>query len=435
MTGHVNSISTISIPFPDGQRVIALAVEYDTAISNSEVSPEHYCVTNRSITKVYTNNEPEVEPVCESGNYVIIELDPKDQAAYTLTDLEGKPGGFNRGPGGPRDKHGPNGGPKKGPPPPLVLPNGKVFRGPHGLRAKREPLCQELCQVKPISAENGTTIPAWDIGMTSTGEINKIVDLFRQEHFRDIDYNLFVPEDYDPAQSYPLVLFIHDAGVMGVSPLIALEQGIGATVWARPEEQAKHPCFILAPQHAKDLPITNDDYEATDDLETIKALCDEMKKRFSIDPKRIYVTGQSMGFMSSLELMIRYPDYFAAGLVPAGHWDIQRTSNLWNKNVWMFISEEDRGGVRMFALPDAIRDLGGQIGEYTWSADQSIETLSGLVKDAKNDGKNFRLTVFPGDTIWRHSQSDRTDGGGHNGTWHLVYQLESLRDWLFEQSL
>ena len=435
MTGHVKSISTISVPFPDGQRVIALAVEYDTDIRNNSLSLAHFSVKDRNIIKIYTNETADVGTAREYGIYVIIELDPHDQAAYTLTDLEGKPGGYNHGPGGPGDNKGSNVSPKKGPPPPLILPNGKVFRGPHGLHAKRVPLRQELCQVKPISAVNGGNIPAWDTAMISNREINKIVDKFQQEHFEDIDYNLFVPDDYDSAQSYPLVLFIHDAGVMGESPLIALEQGIGATIWACPENQAKHPCFIVAPQHAKELPITNDDYEATEDLETIKTICDELQKHFNIDPKRIYVTGQSMGFMSSLELMIRYPGYFAAGLVPAGHWDIQRTAKLWDKNVWMFISAEDRGGVRMFALPDAIRAIGGYLGEYTWSADQSIEALCEQVEEAKKDGNSFRLTVFPGNTIWRFNQPDRTNGGGHNGTWHLVYRLEALREWLFEQSL
>ena len=66
-----------------------------------------------------------------------------------------------------------------------------------------------------------------------------------------LPYNLFVPKDYDPSKSYPLVNFMHDAGATSENPLFTLKQGLGAIVWASPEDQARHPCFVLAPQFAE----------------------------------------------------------------------------------------------------------------------------------------------------------------------------------------
>lgn len=417
----IESITAITHPYPDGQRIVGVAVEYDTLIRSADLSLSSFVVGERTVKEVYASSVADLGERKEEGKFAVIALDPEDDCNATCTDIEGDPISRIH-----RKKHGPR--------PRLILPDGREFHGPYGLAKRRDPLRVGVRQVETIRTADAVELEPWQEELFSDKENNHIADLFTQAHFRDVDYNLFIPEDYDPAKKYPLVLFIHDAGVMGVNPRITLEQGIGATIWATPEEQAKHPCFILAPQHAKELPITNDDYEATEDLETIKALCDELTERYSIDRDRIYTTGQSMGFMTSLELMIRYPDYFAAGLVPAGHWDLERTVKLWPLNLWMFLSDEDKGGVRMLVLPEMAEKLGGKIGFYQWSADQPISRLSELVEEVEDDGTTFHLTEFVGDTIWRRSQPDRTNGGGHNGTWHLVYQIEAVRDWLFRQS-
>ncbi len=425
MDEHVKSICAISEPFGDGQRVTALAVEYDRGISGGELSADLFEVPGRRIERVYTNDTADKGSVGVSGRYVIIELNPADKNAQTLSDIEGFPrGSVCRNMGG-----------SGGEMPVFILPDGRKYKSPGGIHTKREPLHIPVRQLGRLGMLDGGEAVPWENEKFSGFEMNKTVDSFRRGEFRDMAYNLFVPEDYDPLKKYPLVLFIHDAGVMGENPAITLEQGMGATVWAMPENQREHACFVLAPQHRREYAITNDDYEATGELETIKALCDEIVSSYSVDKRRIYITGQSMGFMCSVELMVRYPDYFAACLAVAGHWDRARTAQLWDKNLWMFISEEDTKGVQMFVLPEMLKGMGKSMGVYRWSADRSLDELSALVKQASGDGENFRLSIFTGDSIWRRSQPDRTEGGGHSGTWHLVYRIKAVRDWLFSQTL
>lgn len=492
MTNPVQVVS-ISRSFPDGQRIVAVAVEYDRDIDPSSVWPGAFFVEDRTITCAYANTEPCLSECARTGRFVVVELSAYDDAACTLKDKNGKPRNLNeprgggsragdgpraggsRADGGSRTESGPHaGGPRVGgnpraegdpraggsladgspctdggsragsprvddgpraggPREPLVLPDGRIWRGPHGVSAWRDPIAVRAWQLEALRGADGSIAPAWPEPVVSAKEDNGINDAFIQETFEDIDYNLFIPKDYDPGTSYPLVLFIHDAGCIGENPLITLEQGIGATVWTRPEEQRLRPCFVVAPQHAKELPITNDDYWATDDLETIKRLCDSLQTRFSIDADRVYGTGQSMGFMSVCELMCRYPDYLAAALLPAGHWDVERVARLWDKNVWMFISDEDRGATKMYALPDAAADLGGCIAIRDFDADQPIERFDEEAPYLLDDGGTFHITRFPGDSIWRAHQPDRTMGGGHFGTWHLVYQFRAAREWLFAQ--
>ena len=92
--------------------------------------------------------------------------------------------------------------------------------------------------------------------MTNTKDINLVVDDFKQLTYTDpsynnekLMYNLYVPKNYDPSKKYPLVLFMHDAGVVSNNPTNTLTQGLGAVVWAEPSEQAKNECFVLAPQY------------------------------------------------------------------------------------------------------------------------------------------------------------------------------------------
>lgn len=65
-----------------------------------------------------------------------------------------------------------------------------------------------------------------------------------------LEYNLFVPDDYDSSKKYPLLLFMHDASVTGRETTATLTQGLGAVIWASDYEQEKHPCIVLAPQYA-----------------------------------------------------------------------------------------------------------------------------------------------------------------------------------------
>ena len=139
--------------------------------------------------------------------------------------------------------------------------------------------------------------------------INLAVNAFQQFAFTDpntgtmLKYNLYVPKDYDANRSYPLVLFIHDRGVVSSDTRRTLVQGHGAVVWATPSEQAKHESFVLAPQYAHG--IVNDRFEATQEVDVTVDLVRALEGQYSIDGNRLYTTGQSMGCMASIEMLDR----------------------------------------------------------------------------------------------------------------------------------
>ena len=71
------------------------------------------------------------------------------------------------------------------------------------------------------------------------------VDDFEARTYSDgnstIPYRLFVPADYDPTQSYPLVLFLHGAGERGSDNRLQLTGQTAPLVFVRPENQAQWP--------------------------------------------------------------------------------------------------------------------------------------------------------------------------------------------------
>ena len=429
MTELIKSITTVSRPFPDGQRVTALAVEYDRPVKAEDLKQEYFEAEKRTITDICVSDRADGKAQ-ECGSFVILALDRGDQEASTCTNPDGTRGHRRPPMPKPGEDHKP---PKREP---IIFPDGRAFLGPHGISKARAPLAQKVRQTSDIRAADGSVISAWEEALVSDKEINELVDLFVQKQYEDMAYNLFIPADYDPEKKYPLLMFIEDAGCIGENPVIALEQGIGATIWVTEEEQKKHPCFVAAIQHSKEFPITNDNYWATDDIETVKSICDELQKEYSIDPKRIYSTGQSMGCMSTFELMIRYPGYFAAGLPVAGHWGAEATAQIWDQKVWFFMSDADKGAAGFYPkLKEALDAIGARYSEYEIDANQPTAVLSEKIGPMADDDCTFRITRYTGDSINRPDQPDRTDGGGHNGTWHLTYMLESVRDWLFRQSL
>ncbi|ANH05661.1 hypothetical protein [Shinella sp. HZN7] len=107
----------------------------------------------------------------------------------------------------------------------------------------------------------------------TTAVENLVVDDFRQLEFNDpetgkrLRYNLFVPKDYDAGASYPLVLFMHDAGATSDQTRTTLFQGLGAVAWASPQDHAVRPAFVLAPQFAEI--IADDESQTSDALDVV----------------------------------------------------------------------------------------------------------------------------------------------------------------------
>jgi predicted peptidase len=411
MKEFILSVTTVAEVFPDGQKIIAAVVEFDRDIDNEKLSPALFSVKGRTVTKIYANSEPKRAAQGKNGKYVLIELSLRDAEAQILP----KPSGSSL-----TDQDGPGDHDGQFPKIPLRV---------------RRPLKVNIKQLADIVAADGTLLRASRNEIVSTKVIQPVVDNFQQYEHKGIPYNLFIPKDYNGKKLYPLVMFISDASTNSDDPFLTLVQGIGGVIWASPDEQSKHPSFVLAPQIPYGVPLMRDNFEVSPELEIIKDLLDDVLKRYSIDENRIYTTGQSQGCMASCELNVRYPDYFAASLLISGQWNPETmAAKLAKKNLFIALSE---GGPREFpgmnAVTAALEAAGGKVARVYLNARKSTEELGTDVKKLIATGANILYGIYDADTVLPDDGKNYSQIAHHSRGWEITYNIEAVRDWLFSK--
>ncbi|TLD69414.1 hypothetical protein FEM03_17360 [Phragmitibacter flavus] len=169
---------------------------------------------------------------------------------------------------------------------------------------------------------------------------------------REVRYRWFTPKSADGR--LPLIITLHGSSGKGSDNLTQLTGGnatLSAGVWASPESQAKHPCFVLAPQcppgemwthtaswTSPDHPLAPQPAPA---LADVMALLDELLKTHPIDPTRIYLAGASMGGYGTWDWIVREPQRFAAAIPVCGGMPEGQAAQLKRLPLWIFHGEND----------------------------------------------------------------------------------------------
>ncbi len=403
--GHVKSATAICRVLGDGRKVAAVVLEYDAPVAARSLTPDSYRVEGRRVTRVYANARPERALQGVDGPYVVVEVE-------TAVDLDAQP----RQPTAAELE--------------LKRERDRLQGGP-GLRAgwstggdDTYPDDATLYQQADIRTTDGSIYAANGCPIVTTRAITLVADDFRQESFvspytgQTLPYNIYLPADYDPAQRYPLVLFIHDAGTASGPVTQTLYQGNGATSWAEPEAQARHRCIVVAPEYP--VVTVDDSWNYSHHLDTTIALLEALQRRYAIDGERIYVTGQSMGCMSSIVMMLKRPDLFAGALLVAGKWDPALMGPLDRQNLWIISCEGDLTSNALQGEAVARwREQGSTVAEATWDMTLSRDELSAEADRLRAGGDHLLFTHLT--------------GGSHRATWFVSYGIAGIQEWLFEQ--
>lgn len=212
---------------------------------------------------------------------------------------------------------------------------------------------------------------------------------FRASNGQTLRFSLFVPAKKQEAERLPLVLCLHGAG----------GNTAAANVLAASEMQQKHPCVVMAPAcDGKATRWVKHEFRGGNDAravmpELIEAL-DHVVAEQKVDPKRLYITGQSMGGMGTWGLIANHPEKFAAAIPVCGTWSAQEAPKMNGVAIWAFHGADDN------SVP------------VSGSRDMIAALKKAGVKPEP------RYTEFP--------------GVGH-GSWGPAYENPDLWDWLFEQ--
>jgi predicted peptidase len=231
-------------------------------------------------------------------------------------------------------------------------------------------------------------------------------DMLEKTTYKDaagkvLRYRLLKPDSYDPKKSYPLVVFLHGAGERGDDNAKQLIHGVAE--FAKPENRKLYPCFLVAPQCPAGQKWSDVDWgadshkmpqEPSEPARLVLELIASMQKDYTVDKKRIYITGLSMGGFGTWDLIARKPDLFAAAVPVCGGGDEATATTIAKLPIWAFHGAKDRvvKPSRSVNMIDAIKNAGGHpkyteypnIGHDSWvRAYQDPEMMKWLFSQKK----------------------------------------------------
>jgi predicted peptidase len=219
-------------------------------------------------------------------------------------------------------------------------------------------------------------------------------------------YRILYPENYKKEKPYPLVVFLHGAGERGNDNQHQLD--LGAGLFLRDSLRKKYPAIVIFPQCPNDsmwfrFPYTRPDTTAAFNLQQnrfglstperlVKQLMDSFAENNLADKKRIYLGGLSLGGFGTYDLVIHYPDYFAAVFPICGQCNVKLyTEKAAKIPIWIF-----HGSLDNVVDPRPDRNL--------------IKALQ------SKDAKNARYTEYP---------------NVYHNSWVKAFAEPDLLPWLF----
>jgi prenyltransferase beta subunit/pimeloyl-ACP methyl ester carboxylesterase len=196
-------------------------------------------------------------------------------------------------------------------------------------------------------------------------------------------YSVYVPDGYDGTKVFPVILFLHGAGERGDDGVIPAQVGIGPAILNRP---GGIPAIVVFPQARRTWEAGSPDSGAA-----LLAL-DDVMLAYATDPKRVVLTGLSMGGRGSWELAAARPERFAAVVPICGPGRAENAGRLKTLPVWAFCGDADR--------------------------DRTVVGIRSMVEALNGEGATARLTEYR--------------GVGHN-SWDRAYDSSELIEWMLAQ--
>lgn len=208
----------------------------------------------------------------------------------------------------------------------------------------------------------------------------------------NVNYLLYLPRDYgqDSQQRWPLILFLHGAGERGTDPQDITRYSIPAFLTTT----ADFPFVVLSPQSPPDDWWSNQ-------VDVLDVLLNQIQVTYAVDPRRVYLTGQSMGGFGTWAMALKYPTRFAAIVPVASGYDVTgdlvpaNICDLKNVPIWVF-----HGALDEFIPPDQV---------------------AAMVKALQDCSGNVRFTLYP--------------DADHIGSSNRAYADPELYAWLLKQTL
>ncbi|MEI6578401.1 MAG: alpha/beta hydrolase-fold protein [Eubacteriales bacterium] len=202
----------------------------------------------------------------------------------------------------------------------------------------------------------------------------KFPDTFKGYIYKDSNYKLdmyfriYLPAGYDKTKVYPVIVFLHGSGERGNDNNKQLAgDWFDALAKSVKDGEGTNPCILVAPQCPPDHEWADGSAKTQNMKSQVKDLIVKgIKKNYSVDTKRIYLTGFSMGGYGAWYITTKYPNMFAAAVPVAGGGQPGFAWLLKDVPIWAAHSLFDKSVnvINSIAMVEALKGINGNI-KYT----------------------------------------------------------------------
>ena len=204
---------------------------------------------------------------------------------------------------------------------------------------------------------------------------------------------VYVPEAYDPAKKWPLIVFLHGTGEGGRDGNKQTAVGIGPEIVAHPD---RFPCLVLMPQSPLGASWSARDprpaRRKNENSPHVTAAIEQVIARYSVDLDRVSLTGLSLGGLGAFLYGADTIGRWSAIMPICGAGSVADAPKMAKVPVWVFHGADDP-----VVSPDFSRKM--------------VEAL-------KEAGADVKYTEYP--------------GTGHN-SWVQAYADPEAIAWLLAQ--
>ncbi|MFV0443168.1 MAG: prolyl oligopeptidase family serine peptidase [Planctomycetaceae bacterium] len=194
-----------------------------------------------------------------------------------------------------------------------------------------------------------------------------------------LQFLLYLPENYDQQEQWPLLLFLHGMGERGSDLKLVKVHGPPKLIAA-----GKHfPMIVVSPQCP--------DWRRWE-MSDLDTLLRYIESKYKVDSDRVYVSGLSMGGYGTWQLATNYPNRFAAIVPICGAGEAKAASRIAHIPTWVFHGGDDT------AVP--------------------VRGSTEMIKALQKAGGNPKFTFYP--------------LAGHD-SWTEAYNTPELYEWLLAQ--
>jgi poly(3-hydroxybutyrate) depolymerase len=258
---------------------------------------------------------------------------------------------------------------------------------------------------------------------------------YEYEVGKSLTYASFTPQN--KLGKTPLIIWLHGGGEGGTDPSIALVGNKAFNYASADIQKYFGAAYVLVPQtpgawmHDKEGKMQPGSSEDVYNLGLMKLIKNYVAQNPNIDTKRIYIGGCSNGGYMSLKLILKEPNYFAAGYISALAYQSQyitdaQINSIKNVPIWFIQAKDDKvTDPKTTAIPvyERLKKAGAK--NVHFSLFDHVTDITGLF-----GGENY---YYNGHWSWIYSHANQVFKEYDGSYVKLNNKPVSLMEWMAAQ--